>query len=123
MPTQVNLDATFAALGDPVRRAIVDRLVDDDATVNELAAMFPISLQAVSKHIKVLEAAGVVSRRREGRTRPVHLEGTQLARSADWLEEHRRRLEVRFTRPDEVLEQPDEANRRPVGLPFGRGAR
>ncbi|HYH92976.1 MAG TPA: metalloregulator ArsR/SmtB family transcription factor, partial [Candidatus Saccharimonadales bacterium] len=59
---------TFAALGDPVRRAIVDRLVDGDATVNELASLFPISLQAVSKHIKVLEAARVVSRRREGKT-------------------------------------------------------
>ena len=69
------LAATFAALGDPVRQAVVDRLADGDATVNELASMFPVSLQAVSKHIKVLEAAGVVSRRREGKTRPVHLEG------------------------------------------------
>jgi DNA-binding transcriptional ArsR family regulator len=108
MLAQLDLGATFAALGDPVRRAIVDQLADDDATVNQLAAMFPISLQAVSKHIKVLEAAGVVSRRREGRTRPVHLEGASLARSADWLEEHRRRLEFRFTRLDELLEQMKE---------------
>jgi len=100
---QRDLATTFAALGDPVRRAIVDRLADGDATVNELAAMFPISLQAVSKHIKVLEAGGVVSRRREGKTRPVHLEAASLARSADWLEAHRRRLETRFTRLDELL--------------------
>jgi len=104
----MDLDSTFAALGDPVRRAIVDRLADDDATVNELASMFSISLQAVSKHIKVLETAGVVSRRREGQTRPVHLEGAPLARSAGWLEEHRRRLESRFTRLDELLEQMKE---------------
>lgn len=96
--------ATFAALGDPVRRAIVERLADGDATVNELAAGFPISVQAVSKHIKVLEAAGVVSRRKVAQTRPVHLEATSLARSADWLEAHRRRLEDRYQRLDELLQ-------------------
>jgi DNA-binding transcriptional ArsR family regulator len=95
--------ATFAALGDPVRRAIVERLADGDATVNELAAGFPISLQAVSRHIKVLEAAGVVSRRKVAQTRPVHLEADSLARSADWLEAHRRRLESRYQRLDELL--------------------
>jgi DNA-binding transcriptional ArsR family regulator len=100
--------ATFAALGDSVRRAIVDRLAEGDATVNELAAMFPISLQAVSKHIKVLEAAGVVSRRREGKTRPVCLEVAHLASSADWLEAHRRRLESRYARLDEVLKNTEE---------------
>ena len=103
-----DLAATFAALGDSVRRAIVDRLAEGDATVNELAAMFPISLQAVSKHIKVLEAAGVVSRRTEGKTRPVHLEGARLASSADWLEAHRRRLESRYARLDEVLKSTEE---------------
>lgn len=102
---QHDLTATFAALGDPVRRAIVERLAAGDATVNELAAGFPISLQAVSKHIKVLEAAGVVSRRKVAQTRPVHLEAASLARSADWLEAHRRRLESRFERLDELLEQ------------------
>ncbi len=61
---------TFAALGDPVRRAIVERLADGDATVNEIAARFPISVQAVSKHIKVLESAGVVFRRKVAQTRP-----------------------------------------------------
>ncbi len=101
----MDLATTFAALGDPVRRAIVDRLADDDATVNELAALFPISLQAVSRHIKVLEAAGVVSRRREGKTRPVHLESGSLSSSVDWLEAHRRRLESRYEQLDELLER------------------
>jgi DNA-binding transcriptional ArsR family regulator len=99
---------TFAALGDPVRRAIVDRLAGGDATVNDLAAPFSISLQAVSKHIQVLEAAGVVSRRREGKTRPVHLEASSLARSADWLETRRQRLETKYRRLDELLETTKE---------------
>ncbi len=105
MTDEHDLAATFAALGDPVRRAIVERLADGDATVNELAAAFPISLQAVSRHIKVLESAGVVSRRKVAQTRPVHLEAASLARSAGWLEAHRRRLESRFERLDELLEQ------------------
>ena len=99
---------TFAALGDPVRRAIVDRLADGDATVNEVAALFPISLQAVSKHIQVLEAAGVVSKRREGKTRPVHLEAAALAGPTDWLEAHRRRLEAKYARLDELLDTTKE---------------
>jgi DNA-binding transcriptional ArsR family regulator len=99
---------TFAALGDPVRRAIVDRLAAGDATVNQLAALFPISLQAVSRHIKVLEMAGVVSRRREGQTRPAHLEAAALDSSAAWLEGHRRRLESRFTKLDALLESNKE---------------
>jgi DNA-binding transcriptional ArsR family regulator len=105
---QADLATTFAALGDPVRRAIVDQLAGGDATVNDLATPFPISLQAVSKHIQVLEAAGVVSRRREGKTRPVHLEAASLARSADWLEAHRRRLESKFGRLDQLLETTKE---------------
>lgn len=100
-----DLTAVFAALGDPVRRAIVDRLAGGDATVNELAASFPITLQAVSRHIKVLQTAGVVTQRTVAQTRPVHLEAEPLARSIEWLEAHRRRLEDRFTRLDELLEQ------------------
>jgi DNA-binding transcriptional ArsR family regulator len=95
---------TFHAMGDPTRRAIVDRLVGGDATVNELAGLFPISLQAVSKHIKVLEAAGVVSRRKEGQTRPVHLEPAAIQRTAHWLEAHRRRLEAKYGRLDQLLQ-------------------
>jgi DNA-binding transcriptional ArsR family regulator len=105
---QTDIAATFAALGDPIRRAIVGRLAAGDATVNDLAAPFPISLQAVSKHIQVLEAAGVVSRRREGKTRPVHLEAAALARSAEWLDAQRRRLESRYERLDELLESTKE---------------
>ncbi len=105
MTEQHDLAVTFAALGDPVRRAIVERLADGDATVNELAAAFPISLQAVSRHIKVLESAGVVSKHKVAQTRPVHLEAASLARSAGWLEAHRRRLESRYERLDQLLEQ------------------
>jgi DNA-binding transcriptional ArsR family regulator len=103
-----DVTATFAALGDPVRRTIVDRLADGDATVNDLAAMFPISLQAVSRHIQVLEAAGVVAKRRDGTTRPVRREAASRGHTADWLEGHRRRLESRYTRLDELLERTKE---------------
>ena len=105
---QGGLSSTFAALGDPVRRAIVDRLVEGEATVNELAALFPISLQAVSKHIKVLETAHIVTRHRDGKTRPVRLDGASLTGSIDWLEAHRRRLESRYSRLDELLESTEE---------------
>jgi DNA-binding transcriptional ArsR family regulator len=108
MTTAPDLTLTFAALGDPTRRAIVDRLAYGDATVNELAGLFPITLQAVSRHIKVLEAGGLVTRRREGKTRPVHLEPAQLARSRDWLDAHRQRLERKYARLDELLQQGDE---------------
>ena len=103
-----DLAVVFAALGDPVRRAIVDRVADGDATVTELAELFPISLQAVSKHVKVLEAAGVVSQGRVGKTRPVHLELAPLRRSTNWLEAHECRLEARFERLDELLEEMKE---------------
>ena len=108
MSESQGLATTFAALGDPVRAAIVDRLAAGDATVNDLAALFPITLQAVSRHIKVLEAGGVVTRRREGKTRPVHLEAAALIRSRDWLESHRLRLERKYARLDELLEQGDD---------------
>lgn len=104
----IDVVETFAALGDPVRQLIVERLADGDATVNELAALFPISLQAVSRHIKVLEAAGVVSRSRVAQSRPVHLEATALLRTADWLDAYRARLEARYERLDAVLEQMKE---------------
>jgi DNA-binding transcriptional ArsR family regulator len=105
--TSPHLPTTFAALGDPVRWAIVDRLADGDATVNELASLFPISLQAVSRHIGVLETAGVVTRRREGKTRPVHLEPDALAQPRDWLADHGRRLEARYRRLDALLTEPE----------------
>ncbi len=95
---------TFRALGDPVRSGIVEYLsATDGATVNELAALFPISLQAVSKHIKVLQAAGLVSQRREGRERPVRLEQQQVASAGGWLDARLRQLERRYERLDQVL--------------------
>ena len=103
----MDVAVTFAALGDPVRRAIVDRLADGDATVNEIASLFPISVQAVSRHIQVLDEAGVVSKRRVGKTRPVHLEPQALARTAAWLDGHRVRLERKYERLDELLLEPE----------------
>jgi DNA-binding transcriptional ArsR family regulator len=102
---QPDITRTFAALGDPVRRAIVERLTDGDASVNDLAELFPISLQAVSRHIKVLESAGVVSRGKVAQTRPVHLEAASLTRSADWLDRRRQRLEARYQRLDAFLQE------------------
>src|SRR3954467_15365609 len=102
-PATVDPAVVFAALGDPVRRAIVDRLAERDATVVELSTLFPISFQPISKHLKVLETAGVVSRSFVGRTRPVHLEPGPLERSVSWLDAHRRRLEERYERLDGLL--------------------
>jgi DNA-binding transcriptional ArsR family regulator len=83
------LTATFAALADPTRRAILARLATGEATVNELAEPFEITLQAVSKHLKVLEHAGLISRGREAQYRPCRLEAAQLDAAAGWVERHR----------------------------------
>jgi DNA-binding transcriptional ArsR family regulator len=100
---------TFRALSDPVRCAIVEHLgTQREVTVNELAAMFPISLQAVSKHIKVLEMAGVVTQRRAGRHRPVSLSPEALSRANVWLARRRRELDERFNRLDELLVDLDD---------------
>jgi DNA-binding transcriptional ArsR family regulator len=99
------LPHTFRALGDPTRASIVEHLgAHGDATVNELAAMFPMTLQAVSKHIKVLEAAGLVSQRRDGRLRPVHLEAERVVEATAWLTSRSRELHARFERLDELLD-------------------
>src|SRR5256714_7436613 len=84
------LTSTFAALADPTRRAILARLAEGEATVNELAEPFPISLQAVSKHLKVLERAGLITRGRSAQLRPSRLEGAPLKDAVDWLERYRR---------------------------------
>lgn len=94
---------TFAALGDPVRSTIVDRLARSDATVGELASLFTVSFQAVSQHLGVLERAGLVSRHREGRTRRVRLEAKQLDDSLRWIESRQHQLEERYLRLDGVL--------------------
>jgi DNA-binding transcriptional ArsR family regulator len=83
------LSATFSALGDPTRRAILERLVDGEATVNELAEPLPMSLQAVSKHLRVLERAGLIERSREAQLRPSRLRGQALGEAARWLERYR----------------------------------
>jgi DNA-binding transcriptional ArsR family regulator len=103
------LTRTFAALGDPVRSTIIDRLTRSDATVGELVAMFDISFQAVSQHLRVLEDAELISRHRDGRTRRARLEPQQLDVAIDWMEARRRRLEERYRRLDDVLAaMPDD---------------
>ncbi|ROO89436.1 helix-turn-helix protein [Actinocorallia herbida] len=97
------LSAVFAALADPTRRDIITRLATADATVGELAAPYDVSVQAVSKHVKVLEEAGLVSRTKDAQRRPVHLEAEVLDLMTGWLERYRRRAEERHTRIDALL--------------------
>jgi DNA-binding transcriptional ArsR family regulator len=97
------LSVTFAALADPTRRAILTRLADGSATVNELAEPFPISLQAVSKHLKVLERAGLISRGRRAQLRPSRLQGEALHEVSDWVSDFRGFWEESFDRLDEHL--------------------
>src|SRR3954451_22662305 len=101
--TTAELDRTFAALADPTRRAILRRLADGDATVSELAEPLPISIQAVSKHLKVLEQAGLVARGRTAQLRPAHLEGGPLKDAAGWIDGYRRFWEGGFERIDRRL--------------------
>jgi DNA-binding transcriptional ArsR family regulator len=101
------LSRLFAALADPTRRDIVSRLVVGDATVSELAEPYDVSLQAVSKHLKVLEDAGLVSRSREAQRRPVHLEAAVLGEMTDWIHRHQRAVEERYRRLDAVLAEID----------------
>src|ERR687890_485080 len=103
------LSKVFSALADPTRRDIVARLADGDATVNELAAPYDVTVQAVSKHLKVLEDAGLVSRSRDAQRRPVHLEAEVFDLMTKWIERYRRQAEERFQRLDEVLAaMPDD---------------
>ena len=97
------LDRAFAALADPVRRGIIARLSRGPATVNELAEPFSITLQAVSRHIGVLEQAGLVTRTREAQRRPVHLDEAALESLTSWIDRHRLEHERRFRRLDAVL--------------------
>ena len=97
------LSDTFAALADPTRRAILGRLAEGEATVNELAEPFPISVQAVSKHLKVLEQAGLITRGRAAQRRPSRLRPTPLKEAADWLEKYSRFWEGSFERLDARL--------------------
>ncbi len=97
------LDATFAALADPTRRAIVARLAHGEATVNELAAPFAISLPGISKHLKVLESCGLISRSRQATFRPCRLERQALDEAVEWIEESRRIWTQRFDKLDDHL--------------------
>jgi len=103
--TTSQLDATFAALADPTRRAILARLAKGDATVMELARPFKISLPAISKHLKVLEHAGLIARGRAAQWRPCRLRAVPLKEAADWVEEYRRFWEEGFVRLDEYLQE------------------
>ena len=102
------LSTTFAALADPSRRAILARLAQGEATVNELAQPFPITLQAVSKHLKVLERAGLVARDRRAQLRPSRLQGEALKDAADWLAGYRAFWDGSFDRLDEHLRRLQE---------------
>lgn len=99
------LSRAFAALADPTRRAIVARLSVGDATVNELAEPFDVTVQNISKHIRVLEDAGLVSRTRDAQRRPVHFEAEVFDLMTKWIERYQREAEGRYTRLDAVLDQ------------------
>jgi DNA-binding transcriptional ArsR family regulator len=101
--TDERLDAAFTALADPTRRAIVAHLARGDATVNELAAPFAMTLPGISKHLKVLERSGLISRTRRAQFRPCHLEGDVLTEAMSWIETNRRIWMERFDRLDEHL--------------------
>jgi DNA-binding transcriptional ArsR family regulator len=105
------LSTTFAALADPTRRAILARLAEGEATVNELAEPFPITLQAVSKHLKVLERAGLIVRGRTAQLRPSRLQGAALGEAADWLDNYRQFWDANFDRLDAYLEYLKEKER------------
>jgi DNA-binding transcriptional ArsR family regulator len=102
------LSKVFAALADPTRRDIVARLAAADATVGELAEPYDVSVQAISKHLKVLEDAGLVSKTKVAQRRPVHLEAEVLDLMTAWIERYRQRAEQRYQRLDAVLARMDE---------------
>ena len=103
------LSRVFSALADPTRRDIVARLAAGDATVNKLAEPYDVTLQAVSKHLKVLEDAGLVRRTRDAQRRPCHLEADVFDLMTKWIERYRRAAEDRFRRLDAVLDQMDDS--------------
>src|SRR5580693_4375592 len=109
------LDATFTALADPTRRAMVARLAAGDATVNELAAPFDLTLPGISKHLKVLERCGLISRSRRAQFRPCHLEWDALDSAVSWLEDNRRGWAERFDKLDEHLAVIQQRSGEPEG--------
>ena len=120
MPPSDRLDATFAALADPTRRAILARLALGEASVMELAEPFAMSQPAISKHLKVLERAGLISRGRDAQRRPCRIEGAPFADVSGWLEDYRQFWEASFRRLDALLdemqtERPGPGTRRAKG--------
>ena len=105
MPTPAQLDATFQALADPTRRAILARLAQGEASVMELAEPFAMSQPAISKHLKVLENAGLISRGRDAQRRPCKLEAAPLAEATSWLIEYRKFWEKQFGQLDSLLDE------------------
>lgn len=103
--TTARLDATFSALADPTRRAILARLAQGEATVTELVAPFRMSQPAISKHLKVLEKAGLISRGRDAQRRPCKLAAKPLAEADEWLETFRKLWEANFNRLDDLLKE------------------
>jgi DNA-binding transcriptional ArsR family regulator len=103
--TTARLDATFSALADPTRRAILARLAQGEATVTELVAPFRMSQPAISKHLKVLEKAGLISRGRDAQRRPCKLAAKPLAEADEWLENFRKHWEANFDRLDALLNE------------------
>jgi len=123
-PSSYTLDATFAALADPTRRAILARLADGEATVTELAAPFDMSQPAISKHLKVLEGAGLISRGRDAQRRPCRIEAKPLADANEWLERYRKFWEASFDLLDDLLEEMKAEERaRPKSKRKARGAK
>jgi DNA-binding transcriptional ArsR family regulator len=104
MTSSQQLDATFTALADPTRRAILARLMSGEASVNELAEPFSISQPAISKHLKILERAGLVTRSRDATRRPVKIEAAPMREAADWLSNYRKFWEQNYQRLDALLE-------------------
>jgi DNA-binding transcriptional ArsR family regulator len=102
---EAQLSKVFAALGDPTRRDLVARLAQGDATLTELAASYDVSVQAVAKHLKVLEDSGLVSRTKDAQRRPCHLDAQVLDLMTGWIERRRREVEERYQRLDVLLDQ------------------
>ena len=124
MTPSAHLDATFAALADPTRRAILARLATGEASVNELARPFDMSQPAISKHLKVLEGAGLISRGRDAQRRPCRIEARPLADANQWLERYRKYWEASFARLDDLLEEMKAGERdRPKSKRKARGAK
>jgi len=114
------LSSTFAALADPTRRAILARLASGECSVTELAEPFAISMPAVSKHLRVLERAGLIARGREAQWRPCRIEAAPLKRVADWTEQYRTIWETRFDKLEQYLQELKARGKRPGGKRRGK---